>query len=219
MYAQVEKPKENKSRSVANSVGQKKNNMKQGLGFVDNRPEAMLQRKLQERINRNSQTVSSLPVNEVIQRDACYIPDQNSPYVGIGKVGNVGPGEGFDHNQRFAILAANYTGAGREIIFDAEAHLQRDDITGIGLIDAGSVTQETAAVDHIVPKDLGGGNTELNAQVISTSSNSAKGNTYPWGPYSGFRVYDPASGNIYPSRAVAAASGVADMTTLNARGW
>jgi len=37
MYAQVEKPKENKGRAVANSVAKKKNNMKQGFGFVDNR--------------------------------------------------------------------------------------------------------------------------------------------------------------------------------------
>lgn len=37
MYAQVEKPKENKGRAVANSVAQKKSNVKQGFGFVDNR--------------------------------------------------------------------------------------------------------------------------------------------------------------------------------------
>lgn len=38
MYEQVEKPKENKSRAVANSVAQKKSDGKQGSGFVDNRP-------------------------------------------------------------------------------------------------------------------------------------------------------------------------------------
>ena len=48
MYAQVEKTKENKSSAVANSVCQRKNNMTQGFGFVDNRPEAVTQRKLQE---------------------------------------------------------------------------------------------------------------------------------------------------------------------------
>jgi hypothetical protein len=37
MYVQIEKPKENKSRTVANSVGQKKSNVRQGFGFVDNR--------------------------------------------------------------------------------------------------------------------------------------------------------------------------------------
>ena len=47
MYEQVEKPKENKSRAVANFVTQKKSDVKQGFGFVDNRPEAIIQRKLQ----------------------------------------------------------------------------------------------------------------------------------------------------------------------------
>ncbi len=51
MYAQVEKSKEIKSRVVANSVGQKKCNGKQGLGFLDNRPESIAQRKLQDMVN------------------------------------------------------------------------------------------------------------------------------------------------------------------------
>ncbi|MBJ7556612.1 hypothetical protein [Marinomonas spartinae] len=48
MYEQVEKPKE-KSRAVANSVSQKKSDGKQG--FVDNRQEAVAQRKFQELAN------------------------------------------------------------------------------------------------------------------------------------------------------------------------
>ena len=40
MYAQVEKSKENKSRAVANSVGQRENRGQQGFGLVDNRPES-----------------------------------------------------------------------------------------------------------------------------------------------------------------------------------
>jgi hypothetical protein len=37
MYDQVDKSKENKSKSIANSVTQKKSGVKQGFGFVDNR--------------------------------------------------------------------------------------------------------------------------------------------------------------------------------------
>ncbi|MBN2730580.1 MAG: hypothetical protein JXR53_15255 [Bacteroidales bacterium] len=40
MYEHLEKPKENKGRAIANSVAQKKRNVKQSFGFVDNRPEA-----------------------------------------------------------------------------------------------------------------------------------------------------------------------------------
>lgn len=44
MYEQVEKSKENRSRAVA----QKNNVVKQGFGFVDNRPQAIAQQKLVE---------------------------------------------------------------------------------------------------------------------------------------------------------------------------
>lgn len=55
MYEQIEKPKENKSRAVANSNAQKKNGVKQGFGFVDNRPEAVAKRALQKIVNSGSQ--------------------------------------------------------------------------------------------------------------------------------------------------------------------
>ncbi len=51
MYAQVEKPKENKSRAVANSVAQKKSNGRQIFGFVDNRAGYLAQRKSIARAN------------------------------------------------------------------------------------------------------------------------------------------------------------------------
>lgn len=55
MYAQAKKSnKENKSRPVANSVAQKKSNGSQGFEFVDNRDEAVAQRKIQEIANKNS---------------------------------------------------------------------------------------------------------------------------------------------------------------------
>lgn len=55
MYVQVEKPKENKGKAVANSIAQKKNNMKQWVGFVDNRPEAIEQRKRQKSFKNSVQ--------------------------------------------------------------------------------------------------------------------------------------------------------------------
>jgi hypothetical protein len=84
MYAQVEKPKENKNRAVANSVTQKKSNAKQGIGFVDNRPETIAQKKLQGVVNNSSQgkqiaqmqsmtNVNGMPMNHnagIIQRVA-----------------------------------------------------------------------------------------------------------------------------------------------------
>lgn len=43
MYAQVDKAKENGSKSAANSVTQKKNYLKQGFGYRDNRRDAVVQ--------------------------------------------------------------------------------------------------------------------------------------------------------------------------------
>jgi|GEM_PF-7066419 len=67
MYTQAEKPKENKSRAVASSVGQKNDTMTQNVGFVDNRAEAVAQRKLQEMANNN--TISeNVTLHPIIQR-------------------------------------------------------------------------------------------------------------------------------------------------------
>lgn len=68
MYEQVKKPKENKSRAVANSVAQKKSNVKQGFGFVDNRPEVMNQRKVQEKVNGISQAKTIQRVGPVTEK-------------------------------------------------------------------------------------------------------------------------------------------------------
>jgi hypothetical protein len=58
MYEQKEKLKDNKSRSVANSVRQKKNEMKQGFSFVDNRSTDVTQLRVS---NENG-------TSEIIQR-------------------------------------------------------------------------------------------------------------------------------------------------------
>lgn len=46
MYEQVDKPKGNKSRAVANSFAQKKSILKQGFGFIVHSPEAALHSKM-----------------------------------------------------------------------------------------------------------------------------------------------------------------------------
>lgn len=55
MYEQIEKSKENENRVVDNSAALKKSNDKQGFGFVDNRSEVVVQRKLQEIANKSPQ--------------------------------------------------------------------------------------------------------------------------------------------------------------------
>jgi hypothetical protein len=64
MYAQKEKPAENKTSAVANTVTQKQSNVKQGVGFVDNRPEVVAQRKWQELSKNRSQNVHINPIQK-----------------------------------------------------------------------------------------------------------------------------------------------------------
>jgi len=70
MYEQVEKPKENKSKAVVNSVAQKKSNGKQGFGFVDNRPESITQRKQVEEMKckKDNEEPFSHEPPKVVQR-------------------------------------------------------------------------------------------------------------------------------------------------------
>lgn len=60
MYTKVEKPKEDKSRAVANSVGQNKSGGKQGFGFVDNRPVRANLSNLKKRLDESNP--SKVPV-------------------------------------------------------------------------------------------------------------------------------------------------------------
>ncbi len=53
MYEQIEKPIENKSRAVAGTVAPKKSAVKQGAGFLDNRPKGFVRRSLQGMFQRN----------------------------------------------------------------------------------------------------------------------------------------------------------------------
>jgi hypothetical protein len=97
MYAQVEKPKENsfptkrqESRAVANSVAQKKSDGKQGFGFVDNRIESVVQRKLQSMmrhgmVQRQPLALADRPWEEIEELKATF----GSEAVLSGKTNNI----------------------------------------------------------------------------------------------------------------------------------
>lgn len=65
MFAQLEKPKENKNRTVANVVAQKTGKGIQGFWFVDNRPEGIAQRKLQEITNNSPQVKQAVQLQTI----------------------------------------------------------------------------------------------------------------------------------------------------------
>lgn len=66
MHAQVKKSnKENKGRAIANAVIQNKNNVRQGFGFVDNRPEAKDQKNLQLMMNGKQRSATSKAIQKM----------------------------------------------------------------------------------------------------------------------------------------------------------
>lgn len=67
MYAKIEKTKVNKSTAGANSVSQK-DNANQGLGFIDNRPEAVSQRKLVVQLGSKKRKRESKNAGKVIAK-------------------------------------------------------------------------------------------------------------------------------------------------------
>ncbi|MGI8472454.1 hypothetical protein [Pectobacterium brasiliense] len=74
MHKQAERIKENRIRSIANSVAQKKSDVNKSLGFLDNRLATVVQRQPQEIVNNNSQAIakwqvkSNAPNEKVMQR-------------------------------------------------------------------------------------------------------------------------------------------------------
>ncbi len=61
MRSQVDKPKENKNQSAANSITQKKNAEASNFGLADNRPESVAQRMQQNKTHHHTTQLSSKP--------------------------------------------------------------------------------------------------------------------------------------------------------------
>ncbi|MBT9314523.1 hypothetical protein [Leptothoe spongobia] len=80
MYAQENKATENKSRAVANAVAQKKSVVKQGFRFMDNRTEAVAQKKIQSTMNNysmNKIVANNLPNSQIIMQRRKYLWSSN----------------------------------------------------------------------------------------------------------------------------------------------
>lgn len=76
MYAQVEKPKENKSQSVTKGLSQLQSGGESTFQIVDNRPEAVAQRKLQEMANNSHRDNRSQQKEQLIQKKSDNAPIQ-----------------------------------------------------------------------------------------------------------------------------------------------
>ncbi len=80
MFDKIEQSKENKSKPVSNFATQSQDKIKQGLSFVDNRPEVIIQRKIQKTAN-NSQVTQATQLH-------------SAPSGAVQRVGLLGLGAG-----------------------------------------------------------------------------------------------------------------------------
>ncbi|WP_417237452.1 hypothetical protein [Bizionia paragorgiae] len=72
MYTQENKSKENKGRTLDNFVTQKQSVGRQGLDLLDNRSEAIAQRKLQEVVSNSPQTKQVDQLQSMTDNDSAY---------------------------------------------------------------------------------------------------------------------------------------------------
>ncbi|GAA80816.1 hypothetical protein [Pseudoalteromonas sp. BSi20495] len=196
MYAQLEKSKENKNRAIANSVAQKKSNGKQGFGFVDNRPQTIVQRKLQKMAinsqgalqvqnhkNRNSSQTLQLVTDVDMTKNGYTVHNQgtNANYTIYrkqtgGTVDYVGTGYAFGNSGTSASGAYNFTG-----VTNYQNYYGDVDATNFNKTNRGySSSMANNIVDynkgHILPQQLGGRGVGENL----FEQNAGQNNSWSW---------------------------------------
>lgn len=134
--------------------------------------------------------------SNVTQLAPVYIPGQNGPCHALNDTGGIAVGD-FNDAKRTPVLNENHNRHGgnqtnQNTIPVADNHpiFYSEDGNG-AVLKKNTVMPYLVEVDHILPKEKGGGNTPKNAQVLSSTQNNTKSDTYPHGNYTGTRVYCP----------------------------
>ncbi|MEP3386628.1 MAG: hypothetical protein ABJO02_00485 [Reichenbachiella sp.] len=89
MNTHADKTQKNKSQSVANAVSQKKSNAGSTFQYVDNRPEVIAQRKLQEKAGKYSQTLNVYQFQSSVENKGETAPIQLMKYDPNEKAGSL----------------------------------------------------------------------------------------------------------------------------------
>jgi hypothetical protein len=84
MNTHADKTQENKSQAVANSLPKQQSNGEPAFHFVDNRPEAIAQKKLQEMANNSPQVKQLTAIREMFDKNSTQQPVQRRMTFGYG---------------------------------------------------------------------------------------------------------------------------------------
>lgn len=76
MHTHADKKQDNKSQSVSNEVSQKQSGGQSAFKFVDNRPEAVAQRKLHEMANYSPQMKQAAQLQAIADNNVLHSPTQ-----------------------------------------------------------------------------------------------------------------------------------------------
>jgi hypothetical protein len=153
MYEQIEKPKENKSKSVANSVNQKKSNDTHGLGFVDNREQSVAQCQLAGLISNNA----PIQMETIINHRSNSFTHTNGPTkVGAGMEATLDPND---------IVQGSEPNGQKDLMADLKKTLPANKFVR----------------GHLLNHDLGGYGVEENLFPITTQANGKHLRTVEYG--------------------------------------
>lgn len=106
MHSHTEKTQENKSQSVANAVSKRQGSSESSFKFVDNRPEAIVQRKLQKVANNSTVTSRG---SKIFQFNGRFIGDEAAWHLHID-IGNPHLQFGNDKGNRIDIKGTDHGG-------------------------------------------------------------------------------------------------------------
>lgn len=158
------------------------------IPFADNRENYTKQGKIIDHIK----TGTNHKGKETIQRAPVFIPGANGPLHGVSDTFDVSVRD-FTDGQRKNVLGNSELGTGDYTLSNVKGY-QNHGYSGHVLVAPTTSRSIEAQIDHIVPKNKGGGNTNKNAQILDANSNAGKGDSYPSGKSqyeNGARVYIP----------------------------
>ena len=163
MYAQVEKSKANKSRSVASAVSKKNISGEPIFQFVDNRPEAIAKRKLHEIVNKSSQPHRLRAFQEILT-DSANLPIQR--FIGADGTNQEGNTIPFTLDQEFndKHVAADVDGA----IANTQARIDDENDLGGSMIREGNIGN-TVATNEVWTAAIDGNNDTIPEEFYGPS--------------------------------------------------
>ena len=204
MHTQVNNQQESNVQSLEKHTSNQQSGGSLTSSFIDNRPEALVQKKLQRDLNDSSKSNQIAQLKTIANQHsskqplqlmrAGLIPKDSDEYRKITtltdnpKFTAIDGQKSFNESQKVKVREDNEVEAGDPITSKEDFPLQ-DDETEYALLDQERASEISPEVDHIVPKAEIGANDIRNARVLSKENNNDSDDR-PGESDIGFTVYE-----------------------------